>query len=122
MTALRALSYLAVAAAVWVAPGGFELDDADSAIVAIVLLAVFALFDLTLAGGVYRGWNWSRLLVCASSLLSAGSVFIARLESGQGDVKLPELPSLGISVLVLLALSSEAARRFCIRELDIPDE
>jgi len=122
MTALRGLSYLALAAVVWSSPGSLTDDDSSSDLIAIALLAGLATIDLGLAGGVYRGWNWARLLVCASSLFSAGSVFIARLDSSEGSTQLDDLLSVGISVLVLLALSSEAARRFSIRQSGIPEE
>ncbi|HVK45727.1 MAG TPA: LssY C-terminal domain-containing protein [Micropruina sp.] len=122
MTALRGLSYLALAAVVWSSPGSLTDGDSSSDLIAIALLAGLATIDLGLAGGVYRGWNWARLLVCASSLFSAGSVFIARLDSSEGSTQLDDLLSVGISVLVLLALSSEAARRFSIRQSGIPEE
>ena len=122
MTALRALSYLLIAGALWVAPPDtLDLDAPEALWAATAVLGVFALFDLAMAAAVYRGWNWARLLVCAASVFSAGSVFMSRLVQGPTAVSLPDLVSLGITVLVLLALSSEAARRFATRESDLPE-
>ncbi len=122
MTALRAVDYLSLAAAVWFAQTDVELDGPDAAVWATGLLVGFALLDVGLAAAVYHGWNWARLLVCAASLVSAGSVFVTRLEYGPQNLQLADLISLGTSVLVLLALSSDAARRFATRESEIPDE
>lgn len=122
MTALRGLVYTILAISLAFNPVDLDQGDPDSGMIAAVVLAVGGLFDLGLAGGVYRGWNWARLLVCGLSLFSAGSVFLTRLQSGPQELMPSDLLSLGISVLVLLALSSEAARSFCIRESDIRED
>lgn len=82
---------------------------------AALLLLMAGPLDIALAFGVYRGWNWARLAVCALTLFDAGSVLITRLETGPGLFGITDLVRLGINVLVLLALSSESATKFATR-------
>lgn len=114
VTGLRALAYLALAALLLV---GVGLSGGSSApeqqvggvIVGLVLL-VAGLADLVLAVATFRGRNWARLAVCGLSLLSLLGSFVP----GDGGQQLGPLP-LALSVLVLMALSSESARAFATR-------
>ena len=115
-TVLQTLVYLGFAAVILLA--GTELDvsidgnvQAGFAVVAGVLLVV-GLANIGFAIATLAAHNWARLTLCALSLLSIVSTYIERTATNQHGPLHGELLPLGTSVLVLLALSSGAARRF----------
>jgi len=114
VTGLRALVYLALAALLlagvgWSGGSSAPEQQAVGVIVGLVFL-VAGLTDLVLAVATFRGRNWARLAVCGLSLLSLLGAFVSEEDGRQ----LGPLP-LAISVLVLMALSSESARAFATR-------
>jgi hypothetical protein len=114
-TALRALTSLGLAGLVlagsWASLGADSGSTQEWLVIAAVL-AVAAAIDATLAVATFWGRNWSRLVLCAVSVAGAVLVLSGRaVENQQGPAHLG-LVTLAMSVLVLLALSSESARQF----------
>jgi hypothetical protein len=123
---VRALIYL-VAAVAWVvsedsfyeiaAEGGLlvagvELQSLLFLSVALLLFA--ALADAVLAVAVLAGSNLARLTLMSLSALTTALTFATSVRAGEA-VPLLHLPTLGISTLVMLALSSHRAREFATR-------
>jgi hypothetical protein len=116
---LRAAAYVALVVVLYVDPGhttffadfGLSEDDIDQVTEVLAAgLAVAALVDAALGVAVLFRFNWARIglmTVCASTALAG---LVASIGRAGHPIGLASLPSLGASVLVLLALSSPAAR------------
>jgi hypothetical protein len=76
---------------------------------------VLAVIDLGLALAVLAGRNWARLCLMGVCALSTVSAFVAAEIRDERPVGLGNLPVIGGSILVLLALSSRRAREFATR-------
>lgn len=113
---IRGIAYLLLATLFGVL--AFLPDDQDPAAELMFVAAFFAvlgLLDVVLAQATYRGSNWSRMLLSASSLWSVAVPFITDPLTGGVSAGYADLFPLAISVLTLLALSSDAARQFATR-------
>lgn len=75
---------------------------------------VLGLLDFIMARATYRGGNWSRMLLSAMSLWSVTVPLVTDPLTGGGSGYADLIP-LAISVLTLLALSSDPAREFATR-------
>jgi hypothetical protein len=84
---------------------------------ATVAYLVAALIDLLLGVGILRGSNRARLTQMTLSTLTSLLVFLS-ISTGQRDVTLATLPTVGLSILVLLALSSHRSRDFAHHHRD----
>jgi hypothetical protein len=113
VTAARGVIYLALAglaftggwSSLGVAPQGPAVGVATG-----VVFLLGAVFDLALATMTWFGGNLARLALCALSVTNIATTFLARtVQDEHGPLHAGLLP-LAVSVLVLLALSSEAAR------------
>jgi hypothetical protein len=82
--------------------------------VAGLLLLLLAFGDLVLALGVMSGRNWARILLMLVSVVAVVSAFVDNLHHSE-LITLGTLPTLAISILVLLALSSQPARDYAAR-------
>ncbi len=121
---VRAATYAALFVVLFAAPGhttffaDFGLSRDDLTQVTAVLaagLAVAAFVDAGLALATLAGRNWARIglmSVCAVTSLAA---FVATVGHTGRPIGLAPLPSLGASVLVLLALSNPSARAWAVR-------
>lgn len=114
-TGLRALAYLALGVLLLLGRSSAEVAGAQGAEIVTPIAAVFlaaGLADVVFAVGVYMGRNWARLALSTLSVLGLGGTFVSRVV-GEGPERLGlSLVPLAISVLVLMALSSEAARSY----------
>ena len=86
-----------------------------------VVLIIVAILDLGLGLAVLAGRNWARLFLMLVCVLSTITAFVANAR-GQQVVGLADLPVVGASVLVLLALSSHRARDYAARGRHIAKE
>lgn len=89
------------------------VDTITATIVGIFLL-VGGVIDLVLGLATLRGRNIARLLVMLYCVLATISAFAANA-SGSETIGLAELPTVALSVLVLLALSSHESREYAVR-------
>ncbi|MGB7448035.1 MAG: LssY C-terminal domain-containing protein [Ornithinimicrobium sp.] len=76
-------------------------------------LIVAAGVDVVLGWGVMAGHNWARVLLMSFCALAALITF-ASIEFGREVVTITHLPTVAVSILVLLALSSHRARDYAI--------
>ena len=72
------------------------------------------LIDIGLALAVFPGRNWARILLMLSCVLTTITAFIGDA-NGSEAVTLASLPTVGLSIMVLLALSSYRARQYAVR-------
>lgn len=116
ITLVRGLTYLGLA---WIAllPGavGSGTDAEAAAVIVAAVIGVAALADLGLAIATFFGRNWARILLCALSVFSVASVLVERIAANATGPLHEGLMPLATSVLVLLALSSDAAREYVPR-------
>ncbi|MFT4228280.1 LssY C-terminal domain-containing protein [Micropruina sp.] len=117
VTAIRGLVYLLLACfAFWGASPALvaEVDAELAPLLPIVGfgLAGLAVVDLGLGAFLFTRHNWARMTLCCLSLANAAVVFASRTMTNDHGRLGGDLAGLGLSVLVLLALSSEAAREY----------
>jgi hypothetical protein len=83
-------------------------------IIAGVVLLIVALSDIGLALAVMFGRNWARILLMLSSVVAVITAFIGNANRS-AIITLGTLPTVAMSTLVLLALSSHRAREYATR-------
>ena len=127
VTVLRGLVYL-VAAAVAVLSADFFTECRPQGrgrswrrrtwctltVAAAIGLLVAAVVDIVLALCVLWGRNWARVWLMSVCVFSTTFAFLASVR-GHEAITLANLPTVGSSILVLLALSSHRARDYAIR-------
>ncbi len=120
---LRAAVYSATVGVLLVAPRharhledlGFSPHELrELAPVLAVVFAVAAVVDGGLGLAILAGRNWARLTLMTVCSLTAFTAFLATVGSDGRPIGLGSLPSLGLSILVLLALSSPSARAHAV--------
>jgi hypothetical protein len=89
-------------------------DPADLTIAGVLLLLMVALGDIGLAFAVMYGRNWAWILLMLSSVVAVVTAFIDNARHLE-VITLETLPAVGMSVLVVLALSSHRARDYTAR-------
>jgi hypothetical protein len=130
---LRGLGFLAIAVALLVfrdainfANLSVELDvpgaNRATAYIAVgVLLLIPAIVDVVLGLAVLAGRNWARLTLMIFCVFTTTVAFLSNAR-GTNVIALAQLPSVVLSILVLLALSSHRAREFAARGRARPKE
>lgn len=89
-------------------------------IVAGTVVALIALVDIGLAIAVFVGRNWARILLMLSCVVTTTIAFIGNANGSEAVTLATSLPTVGINIMVLLALSSHRARTYAIRGRHIP--
>jgi uncharacterized membrane protein len=85
-------------------------------IVAGLVFLLVAVGDLGLALAVLLGRNWARILLMLFSVVAVVTAFIDNAQHSE-LITLGTLPTVAISILVLLALSSHRARNYAARSV-----
>ncbi|WP_173922631.1 hypothetical protein [Agromyces sp. Marseille-P2726] len=80
--------------------------------VVLVIGGVILLVELVLAVLIYLGWNWPRVVVMVFATLSISGAFAAWWAGDQEITLQTTLLTLSLDILVMLALSSRAARDY----------
>jgi hypothetical protein len=120
----RAAAYAVIVVVLLVAPrharhltdlGLSAAEVRELAPVLAVVLALAAVVDGVLGLAILAGHNWARLTLMAVCSLTAITAFLATVGSDGRPIGLGSLPSLGASILVLLALSDHSARANALR-------
>jgi hypothetical protein len=88
-------------------------------IIAGSVVAFIGLIDIGLALAVYAGRNWARILLMLSCVVTTIGAFIGSANGSQA-VTLASLPTVGVNIMVLLALSSYRARQYAVRGRHTP--
>ncbi len=112
---LRCAIYAAVALSAWLAPDSVQnvsgYSSAANAWSVTIAHLMAAMIDLALGVGILRGSNAARITQMTLSTGTSILVFLSITRGGQ-DVTLGTLPTVGLSILVLLALSSHRSRDY----------
>ncbi|WP_404429374.1 hypothetical protein LG299_08985 [Microbacterium lacus] len=114
---------LSAAAAGWgdatidIALDDIDLVDPETTVLWIVLItgAVVLLIDAVLAIFIFRGHNWARVLIMFVAVISISTTFIAWAAHEQAVTLEGTFLSIGLDVLLLLALSSRSAAAYARR-------
>lgn len=87
-----------------------------SAVIVIggLLIGAVGLGDLLMGVATFIGRNWARLVLMGISVVSTVTAFVSNA-TGAEIIGLAQLPTVAVSILVLLALSSHRAREFAVR-------
>ena len=84
-----------------------------AAIVGGIVLIIVGGLDIGLGLAVFFGRNWARILVMLTSVFAVLTAFISNADRSE-VITLGTLPTVSISILVLLALSSHRARDYAL--------
>jgi len=100
--------------------GGTIEGGRPALILAGSVVAFISLVDIGLAVAVFFGRNWARIWLMLSCVLTATTAFIGSATGSEAVTLATSLPTVGVSILVLLALSSHRAREYAERGRRIP--
>jgi hypothetical protein len=84
------------------------------------VVAFISLIDIGLALAVFTGRNWARVLLMLSCVLTTTTAFIGNANRSESVTLATSLPTVGLSIMVLLALSSNRARQYAVRRRHTP--
>ena len=126
----RGLAFLPIALLLLLIPARYfeqiTLESVDvqggrpALIIAGSVVALIALVDIALALAVFFGRNWARILLMLSCVVTTIGAFIGNANGSEAVTLATSLPTVGISIMVLLALSSHRAREYAARGRHIP--
>ena len=127
----RGLFYLPIALILLVLPAQYLQGNVDiqgltveggrsAVIVAGSVLAFIGLVDVALAVAVFVGRNWARILLMLSCVVTTIGAFIGNANGSEAVTLATSLPTVGLSIMVLLALTSHRAREYAARRRHIP--
>jgi hypothetical protein len=121
----RGLGYLMLALVLLLLPvqyvPGVDVQGGRPALIlAGSLVALVALLDIGLAAAVFVGRNWARILLMLSCVLTTTVAFIGNANGAEAVTLATSLPTVGLSIMVLLALSSHRARAYATRGRHLP--
>jgi len=121
---LRGFVYLLLAATALVDPAALadlpaEVRGDTASITATALVAV-GVVDMALGAATFFGRDWARVLVMLSCVVTIGVAFVATVRGGPELTLGAGLPPVGLSILVLLALTSHRARDYATRDRHHP--
>ncbi len=123
----RGLAFLPLALLLLLLPAqyaqGLDVDiegGRPALIVAGSAIAFIALIDIGLAIAVFAGRNWARLLLMLSCVVTTTGAFISNANGSEAVTLATSLPTVGLSIMVLLALSSHRARTYAERGRHVP--
>jgi hypothetical protein len=127
----RGLFYLPIALILLLLPAQYLQGNVDiqgltveggrwAVIVAGSVLAFIGLVDVALALAVFVGRNWARILLMLSCVVTTIAAFIGNANGSEAVTLATSLPTVGLNIMVLLALSSHRAREYAARRRHIP--
>jgi hypothetical protein len=122
---LRGLAFLPIALLLFLLPAqyvtGVDLEGGRPALIlAGSVVAFVALIDIGLAIAVFVGRNWARIVLMLSCVLTTTVAFVGNANGSEAVTLATSLPTVGISIMVLLALSSHRAREYATRGRHLP--
>jgi LssY C-terminus len=83
-------------------------------------IAIYSLVEIGLATAVFAGRNWARLVLMLACVMTTVAAFIGNANGSEVVTIATSLPTVGVSIMVLLALSSHRAREYATRGRHIP--
>jgi hypothetical protein len=84
------------------------------------LVGLISLIDIGLAVAVFFGRNWARILLMLSCVVTTTAAFVGNANGSEAVTLATSLPTVGLSIMVLLALSSHRARAYAERGRHVP--
>ena len=100
---------------------GVTIEGGRAALIAGgILVALISVVDIGLALAVFTGRNWARLLLMLSCVVTTIAAFVGNANGSEAVTLATSLPTVGLSIMVLLALSSHRAREYAARGRHIP--
>ncbi len=84
------------------------------------MVALIALIDIGLAIAVFVGRNWARIVLMLSCVLTTIVAFIGNANGSEAVTLATSLPTVGISIMVLLAFPATGLARTPARGRHIP--
>ncbi len=121
----RGLAFLPIALLLLLLPPqyaqGVNIEGGRPALIlAGSAVAFIALVDIGLAIAVFAGRNWARLLLMLSCVVTTTAAFIGNANGSEAVTLATSLPTVGLNIMVLLALSSHRARVYAERGRHVP--
>jgi LssY C-terminus len=121
----RGLAFLPIAVLLLLLPAqyvqGVDVEGGRPAlIVAGSVIALVASIDIGLAIAVFVGRNWARIVLMLSCVLTTIVAFTGNANGSQAVTLATSLPTVGLNIMVLLALSSHRARQYATRGRHLP--
>jgi len=100
---------------------GVDIEGGRPAlIIAGSVIALYCLVEIGLALAVFAGRNWARLVLMLSCVFTTIGAFVGNANRSEVVTLATSLPTVGISIMVLLALSSHRAREYAVRGRHVP--
>jgi hypothetical protein len=126
----RGLVFLPIALLLLLLPGqyaqgmnvdGITVEGGRPALIVVgSALALIGLIDIGLAIAVFVGRNWARVLLMLVCVMTTTVAFIGNANGSEAVTLATSLPTVGLNIMVLLALSSHRARVYATRGRHIP--
>jgi cytochrome c oxidase subunit IV len=83
-------------------------------------IAIYCLIEIGLAIAVFTGRNWARLVLMLACVVTTIIAFVGNANGSEAVTLATSLPTVGLSIMVLLALTSHRARAYATRGRRIP--
>jgi cytochrome c oxidase subunit IV len=83
-------------------------------------IAIYCLIEIGLAIAVFTGRNWARLVLMLACVVTTIIAFVGNANGSEAVTLATSLPTVGLSIMVLLALSSHRAREYATRHRHMP--
>ena len=121
----RGLAFLPIALLLLLLPAqyasGVNVEGGRPALIlAGSAIALVSLIDIGLAVAVFLGRNWARIVLMLSCVFTTTLAFIGNANGSEAVTLATSLPTVGLSIMVLLALSSHRARAYAERGRHVP--
>jgi LssY C-terminus len=121
----RGLGYLLIALLLLLFPVNYVPEvnvegGRPALILAGSVVALVALIDIGLAIAVFVGRNWARIVLMLSCVVTTIIAFVGNANGSEAITLATSLPTVGLSIMVLLALSSHRAREYAARGRHLP--
>ena len=83
-------------------------------------IALYCLIEIGLAIAVFTGRNWARLVLMLACVATTLVAFVGNANGSEAVTLATSLPTVGLSIFVLLALTSHRSRAYATRGRHIP--
>jgi cytochrome c oxidase subunit IV len=83
-------------------------------------IAIYCLIEIGLAIAVFTGRNWARLVLMLACVVTTIIAFVGNANGSEAVTLATSLPTVGLSIMVLLALTSHRARAYATRGRRLP--
>jgi cytochrome c oxidase subunit IV len=100
---------------------GGNIEGGRSALILVgSAIAIYCLIEIGLAIAVFTGRNWARLVLMLACVVTTIIAFVGNANGSEAVTLATSLPTVGLSIMVLLALTSHRARAYATRGRRLP--